>query len=228
MANEELQQIMQSRARMYGLLSRVHFKEVDEDFLKELKHMHFPQNTGNAEVDDAYLRLYVFLRKTHETVLDDLAVDYARAFIGSGTLDTRAAYPFESVYTSNTGLTMQDARDEVLAIYRSQGLDKSDSWRESEDHLALELLFMKELSERTHIALKTEDETEAISLLAVQKNFLEDHILNWIDMFAGDVPEYTKFDFYRAFADLTLAYTREDHNLLAELLSEDDDQVKEA
>ena len=28
---------------------------------------------------------------------------------------------------------MQDARDEVLAIYRSAGLDKKNSWKEGEE-----------------------------------------------------------------------------------------------
>ena len=220
MANNDLQDIMRSRASMYGMLSRVFFEEVDDEFLTELKRMRFPQNTGSAEADDAYLRLYAFLRKTRETVIDDLAVDYARAFIGSGALDARAAYPSESVYTSNTGLTMQDARDQVLAIYRSQGLDRSDAWGEGEDHLALELLFLKEMSERTRAALEAGDDEEAASLLTVPRNFLDDHILNWVGMLAQDVPEYTKLDFYRAFADLTLAYAREDRDLLVELVGE--------
>lgn len=222
MTHDELQQVMQSRASMYGLLSRVYYREVDETFLGELKKMRFPQNTGNDAIDSAYLQLYKFLRKTSETVIDDLAVDYARAFIGSGALDASAAYPFESVYTSNTGLTMQEARDEALAIYRSCGLDKNSAWRESEDHLALELLFMKELSHRTGIALKQADEDEARRLLETQRNFLSDHLLNWVGMFAQDVPLYTKLSFYQAFSQLALAYLQDDRNLLAELVGSEE------
>ena len=36
---------------------------------------------------------------------------------------------------------MQDARDEVLVLYRAFGLDKQESWKEGEDHIALELEF---------------------------------------------------------------------------------------
>ena len=43
---------------------------------------------------------------------------------------------------------MQEARDEVLAVYRSEGLDKLPSWKESEDHIALELEFMAVLGDR--------------------------------------------------------------------------------
>jgi TorA maturation chaperone TorD len=61
-----------------------------------------------------------------------------RAFIGHGNNAYSAAYPYESVYTSEKRLMMQDARDEVLAIYRSCHLDKAASWKENEDHIAVE------------------------------------------------------------------------------------------
>ena len=56
-----------------------------------------------------------------------------RTFIGSGALDARAAYPFESVYTSEKGLLMQAARDEVLAILRAEQLAEMFAWNEGED-----------------------------------------------------------------------------------------------
>ena len=214
MDTKGLQNAMEARARMYGMLSRVYLKEVDGEFLDELKSMRFPQNTGNEVADAAYLRLYEYLRKTPESVLDDLAVDYARAFIGSGSLDAHAAYPYESVYTSSTGLTMQEARDDVLAIYRANALDKSPHWRESEDHAALELLFLKILSERTRHALANGDDRQAKNLLETQKNFLNDHVLNWMGMLVQDVPLYVKHDFYQAFA--TWEFVNEDHAFLNE------------
>ena len=174
MANEELQQLMESRAHMYNMLARAFVEEADEELLKELKHMRFPQNTGNEDVDAAYRALYEFLRRTPESVIDDLAVDYARTFLGVGTMESRAAYPFESVYTSDRGLLMQDARDEVLAIYKSEGL--ADALRnphnEGEDHLSLELMFMRELSLRSAAALADDDEERCASTLLTQRNFL--------------------------------------------------------
>lgn len=71
-----------------------------------------------------------------------------------------AAYPFESVHTSPKRLMMQEARDEVLAVYRSEGLDKLPSWKESEDHIALELEFMAVLGDRIVAAAEASDEAE--------------------------------------------------------------------
>ena len=222
MANTELIQVMESRANMYNLLARAFISEVDQDFLTELKHMRFPQNTGNEEVDAAYLALYKYLRKTPESVLDDLAVDYARTFIGSGALDARAAYPFESVYTSEKGLLMQAARDEVLAILRAEKLDGMLTWNEGEDHVGIEFLFMREMTKRTKTALETDDEDSAFSMLVTQRNFQHDHLLNWVFQWADDVPKYATLPFYNAFVDLACAYLREDEALLIELVGEDE------
>ena len=70
MDTKGLQNAMEARARMYGMLSRVYLKEVDGEFLDELKSMRFPQNTGNEVADAAYLRLYEYLRK-YTRVLDE-------------------------------------------------------------------------------------------------------------------------------------------------------------
>lgn len=224
MADNEIAQICASRANMYNMLSRVFMEEVDAKFLKELKSMHFPQNTGNEQVDAAYLELFKFLRKTKESVIDDLAVDYARVFLGTGTMESRAAFPFESVYTSEKGLLMQDARDEVLAIYRSEGLDQAlnNPFNEGEDHVALEFLFMRELANRSAANLEEDDEDRAVSNLLTQRNFLHDHILRFVPRWCEDIPKYAKLPFYPAFAKLTAAFIQEDLELLVELVGSDE------
>ena len=135
---DELIKLIEQRAATYGLLSRLFRVEIDQELLDQLHGMRFPAATGNSDVDEGYLRLAKYLSNTWENSLTDLAVDYTRVFIGHGVDAFSAAYPFESVYTSEKRLLMQDARDEVLAIYRSAGLDKQDSWKEGEDHVALE------------------------------------------------------------------------------------------
>ena len=88
-------------------------------------------------MDEGYRMICGYLSQADGTVLTELAVDYVRAFIGSGNDGFSAAYPYESVYTSPKRLMMQDARDEVLVLYRAFGLDKQESWKEGEDHIAL-------------------------------------------------------------------------------------------
>ena len=133
--------VLRGRMATYQFLSRLFRVEVDQELYDTLVSMRFPTNTGNALVDEGYRMICGYLSQADGTVLTELAVDYVRAFIGSGNDGFSAAYPYEAVYTSPKRLMMQDARDEVLVLYRAFGLDKQESWKEGEDHIALELEF---------------------------------------------------------------------------------------
>lgn len=128
-----LAELTAQRSAVYRLLARLYRVEVDEEFLAELKTMRFPAATGNTAVDTGYRTIATYLSGADAHAITDLAVDYVRAFIGHGIDAYSAAYPFESVYTSPKRLMMQEARDEVLAVYRSEGLDKLPTWKEAED-----------------------------------------------------------------------------------------------
>lgn len=219
---DELIELIEQRAATYGLLSRLFRVEVEQELLDELHGMRFPASTGNADVDEGYLRLAKYLSNTWENSLTDLAVDYTRVFIGHGVDAYSAAYPFESVYTSEKRLLMQDARDEVLAIYRSAGLDKKNSWKEGEDHVALELEFEQVLANRTADALRKGDEEEAAALLTTQKNFLEGHLLSWVPMMTADMKRFAKTDLYQGLAYLTDGFLNIDKAFLDDVLTEDE------
>ena len=213
----DLASVMEGRASLYALLARAFHKEVDETFLGELRAMGYPQGSANPAVNEAFKLLYGFMRHAREDVLDQLAADYARTFLGSGILNGNAAFPYESVYTSTHALLMQEARDEVLAIYRSQGVDKDPSWTDPEDHIALELEFMKVLCERTARAIGEGDDEGARALVKTQLAFLTDHLMPWAPRFLGDVPRFAGTDFYVAFARLADAFLADDLELLEDV-----------
>ena len=219
----DLIKLNEQRAATYGLLSRLYRVEVDEEFLQELRGMRFPASTGNKNVDEGYRLMAKFMSNVWENSLTDLAVDYVRTFIGHGVDAFSAAYPFESVYTSEKRLLMQEARDEVLAIYRSAGLDKQDSWKEGEDHIALELEFEQILAKRTADALAAGDEDEAVALLTTQRNFLEDHLAAWAPMMTSDMKRFAKTDLYQGLAFLTDGFLETDRAFLKDVIAEDED-----
>lgn len=219
---DELITLMEQRAATYGLLSRLYRVELDQETLDQLRGMRFPAATGNSDVDEGYLRIARFLSNTWENSITDLSVDYVRVFIGHGVDAFSAAYPFESVYTSEKRLLMQDARDEVLAIYRANGLDKKDTWKEGEDHLALELEFEQTLANRTVEALRRGDEEEAAALLTTQQNFLSDHLISWVPMMTADMKRFAKTDLYQGLAYLTDGFLDTDRAFLEDILTEEE------
>ena len=218
---EELATLCRKRANTYALLARLYRVEVDELLLQELKGMRFPARTGNAKVDEGYRMMAKYLSNLWDNSLTDLAVDYARVFIGHGLDAFSASYPYESVYTSEKRLLMQEARDEVLAIYRGYGLDKSDAWKEGEDHVALELEFMQVLANRTADALEKGDEDEVVVLLSTQRNFLEVHLVSWVPMLSAVMRRFARTDLYMGLAVLTDGFLETDEEFLAEILAED-------
>jgi TorA maturation chaperone TorD len=217
----ELSELMDQRAAVYAFMARLFRVEVDEALLQELKAMRFPAATGSEPVDEGYKFLSKFVGGIYENTLTDLAVDYVNVFIGHGINAFSAAYPYESVYTSPRRLMMQEARDEVLALYRSEGLDKLSSYKEAEDHLALELEFIQILSSRTAEALREGDEDRALALVLTQKNFMYDHLLNWVPLMTKDMKKFAKTDLYKGLAYLTEGYLKADYQLLKDLTAEE-------
>ena len=214
----ELVDFMTRRARTYGLLARIFRVDVDGKFLEELRHLRFPTSTGNEHVDYGYRTMYNYLKGTWEDTLLDLARDYARTFIGHGNNGRSAAYPFESVHTSEKRLLMQDARDEVLAIYRANLLKKGEEWNDCEDHIALELEFMQVMSERTAKALKEGKEDEAVEMLKTQRAFVGQHLANWVPMFVSDIKYFSQTDLYIGAGELLLGFVQTEVEALDDLL----------
>ena len=216
----DLSPVLQGRMATYQFLSRLFRSEVDQELYDTLVAMRFPANTGNDLVDEGYRMICTYLSQADGTVLTELAVDFVRAFIGSGNDGYSAAYPFESVYTSPKRLMMQDARDEVLVLYHAAGLDKQESWKEGEDHIALELEFEQILIERALTALEQGEDETCLNLLLQQRNFLEDHLLAWYPMMAHDLQKFPNTDFYRGLGKLTSGYLRNDFEFLTEVLED--------
>lgn len=216
---DDLIPLFEQRVNTYMLLSRLYLKEFDRQLLEEMHEMLFPMATGDDDVDTGYRLIATHLSNLWAESLTELAVDYVRCFLGNGVDSFAAAYPYESVYTSEKRLLMQDARNEVLAIYRSFGIERADSWNEGEDHLALELEFMRVLGERTVSALKQGDEAGATRLLASQHNFMQHHLISWVPMMTADLKRFAKTQMYRGLAYLTDGFLRTDAALLQELQS---------
>lgn len=216
----ELQAVFEQRAGTYQLLARLYCKEIDERLLKELRAKRWRVSTGNASVDEGHRLIATYLSRVWENTLTELAADYMRVFYGHGYNSHSAAYPFESVYTSEKRLLMQSARDEVLALYRAAGLKKGDSWKEGEDHIGLELEYMQVLATRTAEALGARDERKAVQLVKMQLNFLREHLSQWVPILARNMEKFAKTDFYVGLAYLTDGFVENDRVLLEEMIVE--------
>ncbi len=191
---------LRQRSEMYRFLSRCYRVEADAKLLEAMKAMSFPKAEGI--LGEGYAMLRNYLDNCGEDALDELAVDYAAAFLAAGKADGAAAIPCESVYTSADGIFMQEAWEAVCGEYARFGLAKGEGFSDlMEDHLALELEFMAFLIEKGEAA--------------AQKAFIEKHLLNWLDSFAADIDKYAATDFYKAIGRITIGFLRMEEKLLS-------------
>lgn len=175
----------------------------------------------DADPDDkaalGWSQISEYLAGAGDDVLTELAVDYVRSFIGAGVDGHSAAYPFESVYTDEKRLLMRDARDEVLALYLSEGLGRGESWKVGEDHIALELEFMGTLAGRAADAAAEGDAQEAGRLMTVQRAFMDDHLGAWAPMFTAEVRRFARTGLYKGLSLVTEGVLEADSELLSEV-----------
>ncbi len=213
-----LQEMVFNSAAMYAFIARLYRQEVDQVLLDQLITLNFTTDIDVPEVAEGYQMMDTFLKSPGDSPVVDLAVDYARIFLGCGPKQGEGAFPYESVYTSHRGLIMQEARDEVVAVYRNEGMVRDESYNEPEDHIAFELVYMEYLCSRMQEALQNNDDDLALSYLDKQRDFLNKHLLNWVPGFCDDVERIAGSDFYKALAKITVGYLKMEQELIEELL----------
>lgn len=208
MTNQELIDLMNDRALGYRFLARTFRTAPDAALVEAILQT---AEAAGAE-DDPLAAFYAEAADADpEALRRDLAADYNQLFLG---MSPHPVAPYESVYTSDEGLLMQDARDEMLAAYRQWGLRVPESFDLPEDHVALELELMACLAERTREAAEADEATA--ELVAAQRSFLDAH-LAWVPALCDDITKRARTAFYYGLAGLTRQQLAADAEILAAL-----------
>ena len=185
---------VEARAVTYSFLSGMFLREVSQDFLERLAAE--PPHLG-GELEGFAVGLAT---ADLSTVRRDAAAEFAALLLG---MSADPVHPYESVYTSPERLMMQDARDEVLALYRSQGLGRVGDLNIPEDHAGIELEFMARLCRKELDAMTGGDEGAVWDVRRTQQTFVRDHLLVWMPRMCDDLEARAKSGLYRGLAQTT-------------------------
>lgn len=215
--NAEYAALIGNREELYLLLGRLFKLEVDQPLIDKLAVLRFPQDSGNNDLDEGFRTLENYLQHLGPDPINDLAVDYARVFLGAGIYEGVVAYPFESVYTSPEKLIMQEAWVDVVDIFRAHGLDKSSSIDFPEDHIALECEFMAYLCHQIQQTIAEGDWAAINQAIETQKSFLQNHLANWVAGFCDDIQKCSSTDFYKAVGKIALGFITMDLDIIQEI-----------
>lgn len=217
MTKKETEGFILSRADIYRFLARIYGEEVDQEILALLVDKK-PAEIDNEEIGQGYEMLQRFVEGyRHETVLEDLGVDYAALFFGCGK---KPVPPYASVYLSKQKLMCQEQRNQVKEVYRKWGFAKRAEFKEPEDHIAVELEFMSYLCQRAAGALKDRHVDDAIRLFEAQKSFLIDQLKPWVHEFCDDVADSASLHFYGAIAKITKGFLSIEEENIPRIISE--------
>jgi TorA maturation chaperone TorD len=220
MAQSEYSAVLKNRCSGYKFLSRVYREEVSIDYLSEFAgNGHSTPSDHEESEGNRLLREFAASLKTADLhkLQTDLAAEYAGIFRGPGPCP---AYPYESVYTSKHRLLMQRARDEVVELYRQEGLKLAGEYKEPEDHVAVEFEFMAYLCRKTLETMDRGDQAATLECLEKQKAFLEEHLRVWLPRFTGDLERAAKSNLYRGMAKLTREHLDAEHETIDALIEE--------
>lgn len=179
------------------MLGRLHAQEIGSAMLGQLCGAGFPQglvllsddepkaSAARQRMDTLLQAMTAVPEGERQSLDDDLAADYAATYL----THSHRASPHESVWLDEDQLLLQGPTFAVRAFYRQYGL-RVANWRSMpDDHLCNELEF---------VALMLEQQHPEAAL-----GFLQQHLLQWLPLFAQRVADRADTTFYAELATLT-------------------------
>jgi TorA maturation chaperone TorD len=170
------------------------------DLLQQVKDPRFLgvlSDLGAEGIDD-------LLQKPEDELLEDLAVEYARLFLGPG----KHISPHESVHFQRDdgqwGKLWGASTVEVKKFIESTGLNYTEEYKGLPDHISVEFEFMQQLTLHEEKVWKEAD--KAAGYRRAEKKFVEEHLMRWIPGFCEKVIQEAELPFYRAMAALTRSF----------------------
>ncbi len=199
---KDMAETARERGNIYGFLSLIYRTEVTKDLLRRIKDTEMLTvliKTEAGFADD-------FLSRSDSRLIEDLAVEYARLFLGPG----KHIPPYESVHHERDDGDWGRlwGKDTVLVkkFIESAGLEYKSEFTGLPDHISVELEFMRETAKREARAWKENNLDGAVYCLKMEKKFIDEHLAMWITVFCDKVIANAEMSFYREIARLTKSF----------------------
>ena len=200
-------EVLDACAGACTFLSRLFLQPVDQSLITMLRDGPVLDDWPLARDDDT-VRGLESLRDGTTTPLDVLLVDHRDLFEGP---DHVLACPYESVYLSDDHLTFEEQTLDVRAFYNRFGLQAPSVGKEPDDHIGLELSFISHLCVLGLDAIEASDPDAETAMIASVGDFLDLHLLRWVDDCLDRVVEHATTDFYLGLGHLTRGTVRQLH-----------------
>ena len=172
-----------ARAEVYGLLAALFYAAPNAELYGQLQVAPTEAPAPGGFLESRWMNVVAASRRL---ALDAVADEYAALFEGIGKPEV---FLYGSFYAAGhlNEKPLVELRDALAAL----GLERPAHVEETEDHIA-------SLCEVMRYLIAGED--LAVSNLAKQQVFFNDHVRPWVDSMADAIAAHPRADFYRALA----------------------------
>lgn len=211
--------LMQNRENVYHFLSRLYLVEVDSSLLEVLQKTKIPLDCDIQELSEGYTLISEYLTDCNRDTLEEMAVDFAKIFLGAGVTDANEmAIPYESAYVNQGHLVMQESWSRAVSDYSDKGVQVDiELYNVAADHIGVELAFM------AYLCSQAQDDVSCETSLQEQQVFFNAHINDWTPKFCKDVSRFAGTKFYRGVGKITCGFLKMEDMLLNEPVLWSDD-----
>jgi TorA maturation chaperone TorD len=212
MKNHEQAHNASQRANLYGFLATLYRAEPDSELIHRLADADYLAllRAAGADLDAAYFQ------RPEAEVLEELAIEYTRLFIGPG----KHVSPHASANMPDEGGTLWGrSTTDAVARIREAGLDYDPDYHGLPDHISVEFELMAALAGREAEAWRAGEEAAALSQREFQASFVEEHLRHWLPEFCRRIIERAELPLFGEMAKLTAAFLEAER---ADLATESD------
>lgn len=214
-----MKSLVEARRNFYKFLASVYLESPSHELISTILDPSFLQDLvetfGNSN-SEYFLNFSKRFDGNYETVKQDY-MDLFRVPL------SKYVTPYESVYRDKRivagrevgRLLMGESTLAIKKIYAKAGLEISKDFAELPDHLGTELYFMHHLCEMGKNAWEKEEKEEALKLLKIERDFLNNHLSKWVSDVCDEIVKKAETDFYKGIATITKVFIFEDLEALA-------------
>ncbi len=209
-------ELAESRSETYLLLSKMLSYEPLKDLAKMIKDGSILKGMDSESGEGARcLTEFVEEAKSMKNVREELEVEHTTLFIVGRDKNFR---PFESLYLDQDKFVGGQLTRNVEKFYEKAGVGFTKARDELADHIGIELEFMHFLCTKEAEAWRSAKKEQALRYLALERDFLKEHLTKWAFEFCEDLLERTGSNFFKASAHFTKDYLEIEKNEIETIL----------
>ncbi len=148
---------------------------------------------------------------------EELLSDYTRLLQVPGE---GYVHPWESPYIGKETMIFQESTLDVRSFYHDAGFRLAAEKHFPDDHIGAMMDYLAQQAMASYDAFADGDDAAAAQLLAVQREFLQKHVLTWVDAFAAKMVANDPRGYYGSFAAAMAAFAHADEAWLGSAIEE--------